>query len=68
MNWLLLVGTYAIGYLDGYKSAKKEVDRLNGLINDMLGTFDIVNDMLDHAVNENIKSFDEWRITPPMGE
>ena len=23
MNWLLLVGTYAIGYLDGYRSAKK---------------------------------------------
>lgn len=67
MNWLLLVGTYAIGYLDGYRSAKKEINRLNGLINDMLGTFDIVNDMLDHAVNEN-KSFDEWRITPPMGE
>ena len=67
MNWLLLVGTYAIGYLDGYKSAKKEVDRLYGLINDMLGTFDIVTDTFDHVVNEN-KSFDEWRITPPMGE
>ena len=67
MNWLLLVGTYAIGYLDGYKSAKKEVDGLNGLVNDMLGTLDIVTDMLDHVVNEN-KSFDEWRITPPMGE
>lgn len=67
MNWLLLVGTYAIGYLNGYKSAKKEVDRLNGQVNDVLGTLDIVTDTLGHVINEN-KSFDEWRITPPMGE